>query len=53
MVDTNERTLYMKRIYEAPDAVVGTLETVGAILQASGNFTREDYGKPITDEWGN
>ena len=43
----------MNMIYETPEAVVEQLETSGVILQASGNFTREDYGKPITDEWGN
>lgn len=41
----------MRKTYVTPEACIEQLGMEGAILQASGNFLREDYGDRVTDEW--
>lgn len=43
----------MKMTYRPPVADVEQLGMEAAILQVSGDLSREDYGNWISDEWGN
>jgi hypothetical protein len=43
----------MKENYMTPVVDIEQLGMEEAILQASGDLLREDYGYWITDEWGN
>lgn len=47
------RTRNMKMTYRPPVADVEQLGMEAAILQVSGDLSREDYGNWISDEWGN
>lgn len=49
----NKRTRYMKEKYMTPAVEIEQQWMEEAILQASGDYLRDDYGYWITDEWGN
>ena len=42
-----------KRTYKTPEVDVEQLGPEEGLLQASGDFFRDDYGNWIDNEWGN